>query len=210
MNTKYFPKFISRSTRTLLKIFPTENCNYFYNLQYDQEGLWSITHPDSAEKFSKILLSFAKKNNVEIKTIVDATAGLGGNTISFCKYFKDVTAIEKNYNRFKILKNNIECYSYKNIKLINENSIEYLKKNNFDLIFFDPPWGGPNYKKNKTFEFTLDGIKLNEIFELINAKIIAFKLPYNYNFESFKNLDRFIIEKIEQKNIVFLIFKLIE
>jgi hypothetical protein len=68
----------------LNKIFPpSENIK---NLGYDSEGLWSITLPQDADTISQIILN---ENNSDI-TIIDTTAGLGGNTLSFAKYFKKV------------------------------------------------------------------------------------------------------------------------
>ncbi len=62
-------------------LFPyTEKYN---RLQYDDEGIWSITLPHDAKKISKIIRKELNKNSI----IIDATCGLGGNLISLSKYF---------------------------------------------------------------------------------------------------------------------------
>lgn len=167
----------------LIKIFPITND--FNKLQYDNEGLYSITHSNDANKISELILSNFNINNLNI---VDCTAGIGGNTFSFSKYFKNVTSIEINKNRFEILKNNILIYKLKNIKLLNNNCIDYIKNNkNYNVYFFDPPWGGINYKKNNTLILTLNDYTLVDILKLLktNNNSIIFKLPYNYNLDEF-------------------------
>ena len=86
----------------LNKIFPPSSNSK--DLGYDNEGLWSITLPQDADTISQIILN---ESNSDI-TIFDGTAGLGGNTISFAKYFKNVIAVEMNKDRFMLLQNNIK------------------------------------------------------------------------------------------------------
>lgn len=170
------------------KLFPSVD---YSKIKYDKEGLYSITHHKEADLISKLILNlFHNKMNL---TIMDCTGGLGGNTISFCKYFKNVTTIEINKERYKMLKNNIKLYGYSNIKLINKNSIDYLLNNydKYDVFFIDPPWGGVNYKKHDTISLTMNDYKLNEIINKLNEKttdkLIIYKLPFNYNFDEFNS-----------------------
>jgi 16S rRNA G966 N2-methylase RsmD len=181
---------------------------YNNKLQYDNEGLYSITNYKEADYISKIIKSnFIESNNLNI---LDGTGGLGGNTISFCKYFNLVTTIELNKNRFEMLINNINLYNYKNIKLLNTDSIKYLFKNfnNYHIYFFDPPWGGPNYKNFQTISLTLGSKKLKEIaFFLKNNtkdKLLVFKLPYNYDFCEFIDFDYKLI-KIKKYYIIIIL-----
>jgi 16S rRNA G966 N2-methylase RsmD len=171
---------------------------------YDDEGLWSLTYPNDADKISNIIINEFKYNNI----ILDGTAGLGGNLISFCKYFKSVIGIENNNNRFLLLKNNISLYNISNVKLYNDNSIKLIFRNNFlnniDYYFFDPPWGGPNYKNQKKINLKLDNLELNKIIKLIKNPII-FKLPNNYNLIEFSEFN-YKIYKIS--NYIILIFNL--
>jgi hypothetical protein len=91
-----------------------------------------------------------------------------------------------------MLKNNILIYKLKNIKLVNTNCIDYIKKNkNYNIYFFDPPWGGTNYKNNNTLILKLDNYNLIDIIKLIktNNNSIVFKLPYNYNLDEFSKYD---------------------
>ena len=99
------------------KIFPFDNCKDLVNLKFDTEGLWSISYPNDANKISEGIKIF-EKTGIKINTIFDMTAGLGGNTISFCKYFDNVIASEIDHERFKILENNMKNYNYQNYELL--------------------------------------------------------------------------------------------
>ena len=184
------------------KIFPlTKN---YDKLEFDQEGLWSITHPDQAEVISELIKNhYTSKNNNSNIVIVDATAGLGGNLISFSKFFKTVFGIEIDQNRFEMLKNNIEQYNLNNITLLNGNCIDFLKYLKSNIIFFDPPWGGPDYKISTNIEIKIDNKPLSNIINLLEnkTKLICIKLPLNYNMESLVNKIKLPIFDYKLKNM---------
>ena len=112
------------------KIFP--KVNNMDKLQYDEEGLYSISRPEDANEISEIIINYTGNNNLNI---LDATAGLGGNTISFSKYFKYVKSIELDINRFNLLKSNVDLYNLENVELVNDDCIDHLKDNNYDIYF---------------------------------------------------------------------------
>ena len=165
------------------RIFPLTT-NY-EKLQFDQEGLWSITHPNQADIISDLIKDhYISKNYTSPENIfiVDATAGLGGNLISFSKFFGIVLGIEINKNRFEMLQNNIEQYNINNVTLLNKNCIEFLQSNTkSNIVFFDPPWGGPDYKFNPNIEIKIDDKSLSDIINLLEfkTKLICIKLPLN-------------------------------
>jgi 16S rRNA G966 N2-methylase RsmD len=167
-------------------------------LKSDIEGLYSLSHKDDADLLSKII----KERYGELK-VLDGTAGVGGNTISFAIHFNSVTAVEKNIERFEYLKENINSLKL-NVKLINGNVLDYIKTEVFDVIFLDPPWGGPNYKFEKTLSLTLDNKSLIDVVKELkeNNKIIVMKLPFNYNMNDFS---KFNYQKHNIKNYLIVI-----
>lgn len=183
----------------LNKLFPQTN---YEKLQHDKEGLYSITNYKEADIISTII-----KNNFEPNTnikIFDGTGGLGGNTFSFSKYFKNVTTIEFNKERCNMLIHNVTHYKLLNVTIHNTDSVEYLLKNkkNFDVYFFDPPWGGPDYKKHKQLRFKMGGYSLDVLAEKLEKnKLLIYKLPFNYDFTEFNNLNY----KLYQVNKYFII-----
>lgn len=190
----------------ITELFPITD---YSKLQFDTEGLYSITNFIEADYISKLLLEiFVSKNNLNI---LDGTGGLGGNTISFSKYFKNVTSIELNKERFEMLKNNINNYNLKNITLKNDDSINFFFDNykNFDIYFFDPPWGGPSYKKKENLILSFGDISLlkiaNFLKENVKDKLLVYKLPFNYNFNEFNNFD-YKLYKINKYFIIIILF----
>jgi 16S rRNA G966 N2-methylase RsmD len=181
------------------KIFPyVDNYN---KLKYDEEGLWSITLPKEADIISKIIYNEIGENIV----LFDGTAGLGGNVISFSNYFKQIVATEINTNRFKLLKNNIRIYKLRNVTIINDSCINYIK-NRYDAYFFDPPWGGVDYKTKDKIQFNFNEytiIELITFIKMLHNKKIFIKLPFNYNLNEFNNYN-YKIHKI--RNYQLLVF----
>lgn len=168
----------------LNKLFSDIDLN---KIQYDNEGLYSITHYKEANYISKII-KYNFTNNLNLR-ILDGTGGLGGNTISFGKYFNKVTSIEIDKIRYEMLKNNILLYNLPNINIINDDSIKYILKNKdaYDIYFFDPPWGGPSYKYKDKVTLKISNYKLSYIPKLINLKnkLLIYKLPLNYDLHEF-------------------------
>jgi 16S rRNA G966 N2-methylase RsmD len=170
----------------------------YEKLKSDIEGMYSLSHKDDADVLSKII----KERYGELK-ILDGTAGIGGNTISFAIHFNNVIAIEKNTERFEYLKENINSLKL-GVKLINGNVLDYIKSEIFDVIFLDPPWGGPNYKFEKSLSLTLDNKPLIDVVKDLknNNKIIVMKLPFNYNMNDFS---KFNYQKHNIKNYLIVI-----
>ena len=123
---------------------------------------YSITKPIHTSWIKSLLINFFKNKNLSTKNlnIVDCTACVGGDTISLSKYFKNVLSIEKNEIHYDLLKNNIEILEINNIILINDDFINYIKLNkieeSYDLLFIDPPWGGPNYNNHENIDLFIN------------------------------------------------------
>lgn len=182
------------------KIFPKTPNGFF---KYDNEGLWSITHVTDAEYLSKKILQIA--NDINIK-IIDMTAGCGGNLISFVLNFKHVTGVELDSNRYDMLKHNVNQYKHNcNINLINDDCLNQIS-DEYDVYFFDPPWGGPKYKKEDSVKLYLSEVELRDIIKLINKnKLVVLKLPFNYDYEYIKQ-EYILLEDTLIKNTRFIIF----
>lgn len=164
--------------------------NFIKTFKTDSIGLFSITSFKEAQIVSNLIKKYCVLD--ENHVIIDACACVGGNTISFLINFKNVIAIEKNKIRYKmlvsntksLLKNKLYDYENKSLKTINSSCLEFLQKskNNFDVIFFDPPWGGSEYKNKKSIDLFLDDKNIIDIVLEFKhrTKYICFKLPKNY------------------------------
>jgi len=109
----------------------------------DKVSTFSITNYKTADKISDILLSLKGINTNS--TILDGTACVGGNTISFAKKGFNVISVELDKQRSELLSHNIKLYNLENkIKIYNKNLLEIYKRFKLDILFIDPPWGELN------------------------------------------------------------------
>lgn len=181
-------------------IFPQNNRKETTNFFYDDVGLYSISIVKDAKMTTQFIVGELHKRNINPKklTILEGTGGLGGNAISFCFAFKNVIVYELDKDRYKLLKKNMSNYLFTNYQILNENSIEKLSNQIADIFFFDPPWGGPDYKSQDKIRLSLGDKSLfeitNQIKKLNSKAFISFKLPYNYDIDEFKDYNYSTIE----------------
>jgi hypothetical protein len=201
--------------KTKTRLFPyIDNIKLMHNLQIDDESLYFISIREDAEKITKIILDDSTISTSGPLIITDATAGVGGNTISFgmSKKFQYINSIELDNQRYNFLDNNINIYNLKNINIYNGDCLELLDKLYSDIIFFDPPWGGKDYKlKNKT-RLNISGQTIENIcskfIQNINIKMIVLKLPLNYDIEYFNNeLNNYLVNYIELEKMIIVKIK---
>jgi len=242
----------NRQERAKFYLFPKlSSKDDMAKLKMDHVSIYSI----SSEKDANFITNIIKKYVDTDATVTDATAGVGGNTISFSGTFKHVNAIEIDETRYNYLKNNIELYqkeilntaksdkSNKSDKSDNaaksdksdksdsdndnaqssnsaqnqqqtsqdwgdnsiksDNEINHIKDNvtfywddclkllqelTQDVIFFDPPWGGKEYKKFNKIKLYLSNKCMVEICNTLRkrSKYIVLKVPINFDFTHFE------------------------
>lgn len=154
-------------------------------LRFDDEAFYSVTDQYTADKISREL----KKQCPQAQLITDATACVGGNSFSFSKHFPFVQAIELDKIRFDYLKANLQTLETINVACYWGDCIDvvpYLKQ---DLVFLDPPWGGPSYKDKKSIDLYLSGVELSEVCKIVKpyCRYLALKVPQNFALERFNN-----------------------
>ncbi len=167
-----------------IKLFPKEKGVDMNKIQLTFESIYSVSMPEEAQKISEITKLFYPK----AKTIIDCTANIGGNTINFSKFFKNVTSIEIDPDTKSVLENNVKLYGRDNVKVILGDYVDLKDKIKGDVYFFDPPWGGIYYKVENTVDLYLSGVN---IIDLLPQNFVL-KAPINYNIQGllkkFKNI----------------------
>jgi len=202
---QYYGLFTRRKPRkgghTNKKLFPKKKGVNYDALQLTEVGKYSITWRDDAEqiirKMKKIVGSLSTKH------ITDLNGGGGGDTITFGLYFKKVDSIELDKTTFDILKQNVELYDLPNVTLHQGDSTKIYNWNT-DILYMDPPWGGPNYKLETNLDLFLGPWRIDNYIKHLTEqtwkpKHIFIKVPFNYNFDrfsEFKNVHKFKIGKI--------------
>jgi 16S rRNA G966 N2-methylase RsmD len=172
------------------KLFPWKQGINRYSLHMDYECVSFITIPRDSEKIVELISEKLEKYGTKKKdiTIVDGTACVGGDTISFCSNFGIVIPIEIDDKRYEDLLHNIKIYSLSNAYPIHGDCLEKIPEIQIDIdvIYLDPSWGGPDYKLRVKLELTLGDKKLDEAVKILlkdNVKLIVMKLPKNYDYD---------------------------
>jgi len=171
----------------------------------DEVGKYSISKP----YITQILIKLIKKNirnsvPLSMLRITDGTASIGGDTLAFSKEFQSVNSVEFDKTRFDYLKHNMNLFKRYNITFYNDSYLNLYKKLTQDIIYMDPPWGGPDYKNIKNLTLSLGDRKMDDlcrdIIENKLCKLIILKLPYNYDLSTFN----FKYKKYLIKTILFI------
>jgi len=180
----------SLKTPTLEEMFPKKKGIDYSILHMTPEGEYSITRRRDGEKlleYMKTILGSTKR-----KTITDVTGNVGGDTILFGLNFLHVDSIEIDDSNFEALKHNVETFDLKNVKLHHGDSTKLFNWKT-DVLYLDPPWGGPSYKEKENLDLYLGNVRVDEFLESIleeewRPRFIFMKLPNNYNFERLETL----------------------
>ena len=180
----------------LNKLFPCPPNNNYNNLMIDDETVSYITTPYNSDIIVGIIDSLIPKyilrNDIRI---LDGTACVGGDSISFGKIFGSVISSEINIKRYKMLMNNLNVFQLFNVIPINDDFINIIKRINYiDIVYLDPPWGGKNYKYKHNLRLHLSNIYIDDIVNMIfdknTIKMIVLKLPKNYDFYNLYKLTK--------------------
>ena len=156
----------------------------YTKLKLTEEGSYSVTRKKDAERIISLMTYVV--GDLKTKTITDATGCVGGDTIHFAVNYNFVHSIELNKQNFEALHNNVELYNLNNVALHNGDATKLYNWKS-DVLYVDPPWGGPQYKENKNLDLFMSDKRLDLwLEEILHRKnrpnYIFLKLPYNYNF----------------------------
>lgn len=169
--------------------------NILNELQYDHISIYSITPAEIAGKITELLRISLKKildKDISELNITEMTACIGGNIISFATNFNHVNAIELCDERFKFLNHNLKVLNIEeNVTTINGDSLIEIANPILeqDVIFFDIPWGGRNYKFKEEMDLFISKKPSYIACNLVKkyTKVIVMKIPNNFNLSKFKH-----------------------
>jgi 16S rRNA G966 N2-methylase RsmD len=188
-------------------------CNIYFpsnndKILIDEVGKYSISKPDKANLIADIIIKTMNTTNL---TITDGTACIGGDTLAFSQKFSHVNSIELDKTRYEYLKHNMGIFGRTNISFYNDSYLNLYSTLKQDVIYLDPPWGGPEYKNQQYVKLSLGNMPLEElcrnIIENKLCKLIVLKLPFNYDLKDFKNLHRFKMYNLNR--ILLITFKIL-
>jgi 16S rRNA G966 N2-methylase RsmD len=188
----YFSSIKKSMSKDSLPEFPLKDGVHMKDIQLTEEGKYSYTK----RKDGDITIDFLKKHMGPLKdlTILDGTGNVGGDTILFGLNFKHVDSIEINKDNFEALKHNVNLYKLSNVDIHNGDSTKLFDRFETDVVYFDPPWGGPDYKTKRDLDLYLGKNRIDLFIknEILSEKVkhlpkyIVLKLPFNYNWSRLK------------------------
>jgi len=194
--------------------FPIVNEDKLKQLKLTEEGKYSITRPAQGYQIANIIKKYIP--NSTNYSFLDGTAGMGGDLYYIAPLFKYAVGIEKNAEHSQITNSNLTVLEVKNVKIRNMSIIDYLSEDSkefnedfpsktIDVLWIDPPWGGPDYKKQKQLRFKMGGYDLDVLAEKLDVnKLLIFKLPFNYDFSEFNNFN-YKLYKINKYFIIIIL-----
>lgn len=165
-------------------VFPFKEDVDYTKLQMTPEGLYSITRRRDGERILAFLRN--KIPHLSKRAITDATACVGGDTLLFSLYFRKVDSIEWKHDNCIVLRNNVDVFGATNVK-IHEGDSSQIFNWKTDVLYIDPPWGGPDYYKQPSLDLYIGNFRLDVWIEEIlkrdnRPQYIVLKVPQNYNF----------------------------
>lgn len=179
----------------MLPLFPYKRGVDMRDIQLTEEGKYSYTKREDGEKTIQFLKRYIP--SLHSRSILDGTANIGGDTILFGLNFHTVHAIEIENENFKALTHNVGLYKLKNVHLHEGDTTILYKEYPLDILYLDPPWGGPDYKEKKELDLFLGPHRV-DIFlrdsvlgprEAGKPQWIVLKLPFNYKWDRLDALE---------------------
>jgi predicted RNA methylase len=166
-------------------VFPLKQGIDYTKLTLTEEGSYSVTRRRDADRILTAMKQIL--HTLDNKSITDATGCVGGDTIHFGLNFKQVESIELKKENYLALKNNVSIYGLTNVNFHLGDATELFNWKT-DVLYVDPPWGGPDYKEKKDLDLYMSSKRIDKWLEEIllrknRPNYIFLKLPSNYNFK---------------------------
>jgi predicted RNA methylase len=198
----------------MLPLFPFKRGVHMKDIQLTEEGKYSYTKREDGDRTIQFLKRWIP--SLHTRSILDGTGNIGGDTILFGLHLHTVHSIEMDPDNFKALEHNVGLYKLKNVHLHQGDTTLLYKEYPSDILYLDPPWGGPDYKEKKELDLSLGShridVFLRDAFLSKEAtwtpKWIVLKLPFNYKWDRLEALDRIeSIQTLRIRNYRILIVK---
>jgi predicted RNA methylase len=173
----------------------------------DEEASYSITESALADRTSALIRDVC---GAGVATVTDATACVGGNTASFAHYFEHVNAFELDEQRARYLWHNCKRLCRAGTFTVihgdfTDPPVQALVEQ--DVVFFDPPWGGPGYKDRPadSLHLSLSGRDMAAVCASLHrggaTRFVCLKVPWNFAFTDFSTDTRQFADVVCQEDI---------
>lgn len=171
--------------------FPKKDGVSHQDVRITDVGVYSMTKPRTADRISAVI---ASELGTKDAVITDAFANVGGACFSLARTFTKVNAIEKEPLHVIYLRHNLKVFNLlSKVTILLGDSLSVIPKLRQDVIFIDPPWGGPSYKSEERLRFPLINGKhhiasvIRDLLKTPGLRLIAMLYPHNFDTEDFKD-----------------------
>ncbi|GAV03334.1 hypothetical protein RvY_13775 [Ramazzottius varieornatus] len=155
---------------------------YDEGILMDEESWFSVTPERIAEHIAQ---------RCQCDLIVDGFCGVGGNAIQFAMTCERVIAIDIDPVKIEYAKHNAKIYGVEDrIEFITGDFFKVAETLTADAVFLSPPWGGPQYADQQSFDLQkmeVNGFRIFEAAKRITGNI-AYFLPRNASVEQLASL----------------------
>lgn len=167
-----------------------------FGINLTEQGKYSSPPKLEADLTAQLVRSFFSSQHGTIH-LVDATAGNGGNTLGFARQQFQVKAYEQDPVEAKVLMENLAQSQFeREVRVEVENWFHWMNSSEkTDAIFFDPPWGGPEYKKKRKLSLFLSDLngEPQNMVEIIRkvwsrTRVVFLKTPFNFDYQPLRDL----------------------
>jgi 16S rRNA G966 N2-methylase RsmD len=184
------PTEIPITRKLYFKLFPPGV--RFNRLRLSDVSVYSITKPAMAIKIVKTLQEIVAPLKIEDLIITDAFANVGGSSLAFAKSFSHVQCCEWEPLHCDMLRHNLHVYDVDSrVTIVCGDYLTHVSKLKQDIVFLDPPWGGPAYKDQREVKLYVNGnIHIGTIIRYLlqqtATKWVVVLLPPNIDYTDFK------------------------
>jgi RNA cap guanine-N2 methyltransferase len=158
--------------------------------QLDDIAWYSATRCDAAKLVVRRIADYccppsSARSTWANTTVWDAFGGSGADAIAFLlSGVKRVTVTELEPSRADAILQRLQAYNVESrSRVITGDST--LQMEDADIVYVDPPWGGPGYKLHAAVKIRLGGKNLGAYmaaFRRHARTLLVLKLPYNYDY----------------------------
>mmetsp|Transcript_7129 Transcript_7129/g.10620 ORF Transcript_7129/g.10620 Transcript_7129/m.10620 type:complete len:270 (-) Transcript_7129:246-1055(-) len=158
--------------------------NIRMGIRMDTVASFSVTESRMADRMTETIMRYVPYGKDTI--IFDGMSCVGGNTISFAKYFNRVLSNEFDKSRYDMLIHNVrDVIGLDNVVYFNDSILTLALTQSYDVLFLDPEWGGPDYKHKKNLRLHIGDEPVEDfcsrVLQGTSVSMIALKLPVNYD-----------------------------
>ena len=183
---------------------------------YMTDELWYSVTPENIARF---LARFVRACVPEVQTVLDVFCGGGGNTIQFAMQFPRVIGVDNSLEHLYCTAQNAKVYDVDDriwlrygswVKFVKEESSElaFWRKLDIGVVFASPPWGGPEYLREATYDVErhlrpLPLSKLLDSFFKITKNVVLF-LPRNCNLYQLARITRRLLGPLAKCRVLYV------